>query len=102
MPSFQGRLGCPKVLAVRRLATGYSGTSLQRSAVPLAVFTVKHLFARIVGAPWLLWLGGAAILSAASGTGGGAAGASSAGVTLVRPLTSPAELSPSSVHSLPA
>src|ERR1035437_2526763 len=91
-----------KVLVAWQLSTGYSGTSLQRSAVPLAVFTVKHLFRVIAGAPSLLWLGGAATWSAASGTGGGAAGTLSAGVTVERSLISPPELSPSSRHSLPA
>ena len=57
-----------KELVVRRLATGYSGTSLQRSAVPLAVFTLKQRRAGVAGAASLLWLGDAATLSAASGT----------------------------------
>lgn len=90
------------MLVVRQLATGYSGTSLQRSAVPLAVFTVKQRLTGVAGASSLLWLGGAATLFAAFGTGGGAAGTLSAGVTVERSLISPAELSPSSRHSLPA
>ena len=70
-----------KEFVVRRLATGYSGTSLQRSAVPLAVFTLKQRRAGVAGAASLLWLGDAATLSAASGTAGGVAALSAASGT---------------------
>src|SRR6185503_6104060 len=81
-----------------------SGLSLQRVTVPLEVLTVKHLLSGSAGSlvlAALCWLAGAGGALAGVSAGGGGGLDLTIGVTIARPVTSPASVSPIRWHSRP-